>query len=231
MSKQDTSAPKKRAAKKAGAAQDKPKQAASKPSARKRAGNGQPATGGKKNDGPRGGGQKTTSPKSRKAASKAEKPATRETTGMPPRSDDAAAQPRQPAATATLISVPMMVRWRDLDAFNHVNNSKFLSYLEEARLQWLMTLPGEWIDENIAPVVAAAHINYLRPIAWPNEIAIELFIERLGNTSLTIGHRIVGSTEDGALYADGNVVMVWIDKQGGKAAALPEVIRTACRGA
>lgn len=127
-----------------------------------------------------------------------------------------------------LIRVPLSVRWRDLDAFNHVNNSKFLSYLEEARLRWMMTLPGEWIDENVAPVVAAANINFRRPIAWPNEIVVELFVERLGNTSLTIGHRILDASNDATLYADGNVVMVWIDKQRGQAAALPDAVRKAC---
>ena len=127
-----------------------------------------------------------------------------------------------------LIRVSLSVRWRDLDAFNHVNNSKFLSYLEEARLRWMMTLPGEWIDENVAPVVAAATINYRRPIAWPSEIIVELFVERLGNTSLTIGHRILDAGDDATLYADGNVVMVWIDRQRGQAAALPEAVRRAC---
>ena len=133
------------------------------------------------------------------------------------------------AAPFRLIRVPLSVRWRDLDAFNHVNNSKFLSYLEEARLRWMMTLPGEWIDENVAPVVAAANINYRRPIAWPNEIVVELFVERLGNTSLTIGHRILDASNDATLYADGNVVMVWIDKQNGQAAPLPDVVRKACK--
>ena len=140
--------------------------------------------------------------------------------------------PSQPPAESTtppsLISVPLSVRWRDLDAFNHVNNSKFLSYLEEARLRWMMGLPGEWIDDNVAPVVAAAHVNYRRPIEWPNEIMVELFVERLGSTSLTIGHRIVSAQASDVLYADGNVVMVWIDKQGGQAAALPDVVRRAC---
>lgn len=127
-----------------------------------------------------------------------------------------------------LIRAPLSVRWRDLDAFNHVNNSKFLSYLEEARLRWMVTIPGEWIDENVAPVVAAANVNYRRPIEWPNEIVIELFVQRLGNTSLTIGHRILNAADDKVLYADGNVVMVWIDKHGGQAAPLPESVRVAC---
>lgn len=139
-----------------------------------------------------------------------------------------AAVPVESTSPTTLISIPLSVRWRDLDAFNHVNNSKFLSYLEEARLRWMMTLPGEWIDDNVAPVVAAAHVNYRRPIEWPNEIEVELFVERLGSTSLTIGHRIVSAQASDVLYADGNVVMVWIDKQGGQAAALPDVVRRAC---
>ena len=134
----------------------------------------------------------------------------------------------QGAAGPSLIRVPLSVRWRDLDAFNHVNNSKFLSYLEEARLRWMIGLPGEWIDENVAPVVAAANVNYRRPIEWPNEIMVELFVERLGRTSLTIGHRIVHADDASVLYADGNVVMVWIDKARGQAAALPDAVRAAC---
>ncbi|MEO6137606.1 MAG: thioesterase family protein [Luteimonas sp.] len=161
---------------------------------------------------------------------KADKPAARKR--APRRKKTADANPSVVAADAAipfgLIRVPLSVRWRDLDAFNHVNNSKFLSYLEEARLRWMMSLPGEWIDENVAPVVAAATINYRRPIAWPNEIVVELFVDRLGSTSLTIGHRILDASNDTTLYADGNVVMVWIDRQRGQAAALPDAVRKAC---
>ena len=127
-----------------------------------------------------------------------------------------------------LIRVSMPVRWRDLDAFNHVNNSKYLSYLEEARLQWMLTVPGQGMDEHVVPVVAAAHLNYRRPIEWPNDVAIELFIERLGNTSVGIGHRIVAADDADVLYCDGNVVLVWIDRDSGRAAPLPKAVREAC---
>ncbi|MEH6416953.1 acyl-CoA thioesterase [Pseudomonas sp. CGJS7] len=149
-------------------------------------------------------------------------------------SNTAAAQPSAvavPASPAALIRVPLSVRWRDLDAFNHVNNSKFLSYLEEARLRWMVTLPGHGMDEHVAPVVAAAHLNYRRPIEWPNEIDVELFVERLGTTSLSIGHRIVGADDASAVYCDGNVVLVWIHRDTGQPAALPEPVRSACSAA
>lgn len=127
-----------------------------------------------------------------------------------------------------LIRVPLSVRWRDLDAFNHVNNSKYLSYLEEARLRWMLTIPGMGLDDDVAPVVAASNLNYRRPIGWPGDVVIELFVERLGNTSVTIGHRIVDASEGGVTYCDGHVVMVWIDRTSGRAAPLPDAVRASC---
>ncbi|MGV8940278.1 MAG: acyl-CoA thioesterase [Lysobacter sp.] len=129
-----------------------------------------------------------------------------------------------------LIRVPMPVRWRDLDAFNHVNNSKYLSYLEEARLQWMLGVPGQGMDDHVAPVVAAAQLNYRRPITWPAQVVIELFVERLGNSSLTVGHRIVDAQSADVLFCDGHVVLVWIDRESGQAAPLPLAVREACSG-
>ena len=160
----------------------------------------------------------------RTPASRKPKTAALEGATSPPSSASA-----EDAAATSLIRVPLSVRWRDLDAFNHVNNSTFLSYLEEARLRWMVTLPGEWIDDNVAPVVAASHVNYRRPIAWPGELIVELFVERLGTSSLTIGHRILARDDASILYADGNVVMVWIDKQRGQPAPLPNAVRNAFR--
>jgi hypothetical protein len=52
------------------------------------------------------------------------------------------------------------LRWRDLDAFNHVNNSNFLTYLEEARIRWFASWNGEWVNDVMAPLLAAVQLNY-----------------------------------------------------------------------
>lgn len=130
--------------------------------------------------------------------------------------------PDQPLHVAALD-----VRWRDLDAFNHVNNSSYLTYLEEARLQWLGQVPGPWFDEHAMPVMAASQLNYRRPIAWPAKLQVQLFRERMGNSSLTIAHRVVDAEHPEQLCCDGNVVMVWMDPTGGKPVPLPEAIRRA----
>jgi acyl-CoA thioester hydrolase len=174
-----------------------------------------------------------SAPKKRRPATRKRKPAAKKTAeAVAPVAPEAAmavpAAPVEAAPVPELIRIPLSVRWRDLDAFNHVNNSKYLSYLEEARLRWLITMPGMGLEDHIAPVVAASNLNYRRPIGWPGDVVVELFVERLGNTSITIGHRIVDAGDAGAVYCDGNVVMVWIDRDNGRAAPLPEFVRTAC---
>lgn len=128
-----------------------------------------------------------------------------------------------------LARVPVPVRWGDLDAFNHVNNAAFLVYAQEARLEWLAGIDGQWFDESAMPVVAAAHVNYRRQLAWPARIVVELEATRIGTTSVTIAHRIVADGDPACVHADGEVVMVWIDPAAGTPVPLPDAIRLACQ--
>ncbi|MEP6907200.1 MAG: thioesterase family protein [Pseudoxanthomonas sp.] len=131
--------------------------------------------------------------------------------------------PRQLVARVTLA-----VRWGDMDSFQHINNAVYLRYLEEARVQWLAGVDGISPAGGIAPVLASSLVNYRKPIEWPAEIVVELFIEKLGNSSLTMGHRMLAAADSTVLYSDGSVVMVWIDTQTGKSVPLPESVRIAC---
>ena len=120
---------------------------------------------------------------------------------------------------------PVSLRWSDLDAFNHVNNSRYLTFLEQARIEWFETLDEPWMDDHSAPVVASATLNFKRPIAYPAQVAVELFTDKLGTSSVVIGHRIVAA--DGTVHCDGQVVAVWVDRQTGKPAPLPPGVRRA----
>jgi acyl-CoA thioester hydrolase len=127
-----------------------------------------------------------------------------------------------------LIECPLELRWRDLDALAHVNHASFLTLLEEARLRWFASLDGAWRDATATPVLAAIHVNYRAQLGWPARVAVRLFCERLGNTSLTLAHRLhdVGAAD--SVYADGNSVLVWVDPTNGKPVPVPEVVRRAC---
>jgi acyl-CoA thioester hydrolase len=138
--------------------------------------------------------------------------------------------PGNPQPTAgdapVLFRMPLQLRWRDLDAFDHVNNASFLTFVEEARIRWFASLDQPWITDRVAPLLAAVQMNYRRPIPYPAELAVELACTRAGTTSLTIGHRIVDEA-DGVVFADGHVVMVWIDRAEGRPVPLPGFLRQA----
>ena len=130
---------------------------------------------------------------------------------------------------ALLHSLPIELRWRDLDAFNHVNNSNFMTYLEEARIRWFESLGEPWVTDTTAPLLAAVQMNYRHPIPYPGSIVVELTADRVGTSSVTIGHRIT-SADGRVLHADGHVVMVWVDRGSGRPSALPDVVRRIAGG-
>ncbi|MEO8999332.1 MAG: thioesterase family protein [Rhodanobacter sp.] len=132
-------------------------------------------------------------------------------------------------ADTPLFVASLSVRWRDLDAFNHVNNANYLTYLEEARLQWLQGV-RDWFGEDSMPVLAASELQYRRPIEWPALLRIELRCARLGNSSMTLAHRIVDADDANRLYSDGHVVMVWMNPATGKPVPLPTAIRAVAAG-
>jgi acyl-CoA thioester hydrolase len=123
----------------------------------------------------------------------------------------------------------MEVRWRDLDAFGHVNNAAYHGYVEEARVRWFRALGTDWANETAAPILAAVTMNYRRPMGWPETIVVELTAGRVGNKSVTLGHRIASADDETVVYADGNTVLVWVDS-GGATLPLPASVRSACEG-
>jgi acyl-CoA thioester hydrolase len=133
--------------------------------------------------------------------------------------------PSTNTGSSMLIDTTIPVRWRDLDAYNHVNNSLFLTFLEEARIQWFESFPEPWRCAAHEPILAAATINFRRPIQYPETLRVRLFCERVGRSSLTITHRITAAGDDEILYADGNTVVVWIGPADGRPLPLPEVVR------
>jgi len=117
------------------------------------------------------------------------------------------------------------LRWSDLDAFDHVNNSRYLTFLEQARIECFESIGEAWVTDDTAPVVASATLNFRYPIGYPADVFVELSTQRVGTSSVVIDHRIVAA--DGTLHCDGHVVAVWVDRHSGKPTELPPGVRRA----
>ena len=92
-----------------------------------------------------------------------------------------------------------------MDAFGHVNNTRFLTYLEEARVDLLFVHAGEEVarERLSSGIVVARHeIDYKAPLVFrPEPVPIDVWVSRLGNASFTVRYEI--QDEDGPVYVRG----------------------------
>jgi acyl-CoA thioester hydrolase len=85
------------------------------------------------------------------------------------------------------------MRWGDLDAQAHVNNAAYLDYLQEARVEFLLTGPPVMQDLLKTGVLVVSHqVEYLRPVAFDGEpIMIELWVQSVGASRFMIGYEML----------------------------------------
>jgi acyl-CoA thioester hydrolase len=113
------------------------------------------------------------------------------------------------------------IRWRDMDAFKHVNNAVYLTYLEEARDEWLVDALGNGFMLN-SFVLARCAIDYRSSLTQDDgEVTIELRLARVGRSSIATSERMYAQS-DGRLAAEAEAVMVHYDPQTGDSSPLPE---------
>ena len=79
---------------------------------------------------------------------------------------------------------PIKTRWRDLDAFRHVNNATFLSYIEDARILFFKRWGINLKEKSL--IVASVKIDYINQLIHPSDIIIAQKVSRLGNKSFDI---------------------------------------------
>lgn len=105
-----------------------------------------------------------------------------------------------------------------MDAYGHVNNVVFLTYLEEARVDMLFVNAGsDAAAEKLASgvVVARHEIDYKAPLVFrPEPVVIDLWVTELGTSSFTIGYEI--KDDAGPVYVRALTVMVPYDVQAGR---------------
>lgn len=117
------------------------------------------------------------------------------------------------------------VRWGDMDAVGHVNNAKYLTYFEQARIGWLDSLEVVAMNRTRGPVMANASCEFRRAIVHPARLVVEVSVGSPGNSSLPTGYRIRDANDPGIEYAVGASVLVWVDYTTGKTVPVPDEIR------
>lgn len=114
------------------------------------------------------------------------------------------------------------VAWGDMDAFGHVNNVMYYRYIESARIAYFDLL--NIFEQNVLTVVASSQCKYLKPVFYPDVLHIGARVEEVRNSAMRMNY-ILYSTQQQAVVADGEAVIVFVDKIQMKKTLIPELLR------
>lgn len=107
---------------------------------------------------------------------------------------------------------PIYIRYGDLDPQWHVNNARFLTFLEQTRMGYIQNL-GLFDGEDffsLGIIVADVHIAYRAPIKLNEKIRVGMRISRLGNKSFQTEY-VIENEDNGEVKATAEVTMVTFD--------------------
>ncbi len=119
---------------------------------------------------------------------------------------------------------PVEVRYGDLDPQGHLNNAKYLTYFEQARVHYLIQVGVFGKDQSfmdIGVIVADIHIAFHEPVHFGDEIKAGVRTTKLGNKSVVVDQNII-NINTGKEMAKGEVVMVTFDYRSKKTIPLPD---------
>ncbi len=115
------------------------------------------------------------------------------------------------------------IRWGDMDAMGHVNNTVYFRYMEQARIGWFDALvPEEAAWKSTGIVIANASCNFKRPINYPGTVEVRVLVGTPGGSSVPTFYELRMEDE---LYADGAATVVFIDMRKQKPIRIPGEIR------
>lgn len=135
-----------------------------------------------------------------------------------------------PAEKTLVHEMTMPLRWGDMDAMGHINNTLYFRYMEVVRLDWIFQLgAGAGGRHAQGPVIVNAFCNFLRQLEFPGDIRVAMFIANLGRSSFDTYHTIERCDEPGVVYAEGGARTVWTDYAARKSATLPDWFRAKLR--
>lgn len=121
--------------------------------------------------------------------------------------------------------MPVDIRWSDMDELGHVNNAVYLTYFEQARVYYFQE-SCEWNWKETGVILANAHIDFLRPVIFPNPTYIHLRTSKIGNKSFELQYLITSEIKGREkLATTGYTTLVIYDYQKQTSAAMPDFLR------
>lgn len=118
----------------------------------------------------------------------------------------------------------MPIRWGDMDAYGHVNNTVYFRYMEQARVEWITSLGYEVAPGRESMLMMNGFCNFYKQLSYPGALILKTSIGAIGRTSMDVYTSMALSAAPDEEAAIGGATMVWVDLTTNKSAPWPEHI-------
>ena len=126
------------------------------------------------------------------------------------------------------VSTEIEIRFADLDAYGHVNNAVYFTFLETARFKLFHEDFAEIMTTRLQFLVVEANCRYLQPIGLNDLLVIDVESQTPGRSSFILNYIL--HSGKGKIYAEARTVMVCFDSSLGKTVRVPDQMRLAFEG-
>lgn len=127
------------------------------------------------------------------------------------------------------ISITLPVLWGDMDAFGHVNNTRYFRWFESARIDYFKALDDALVtgQNGTSLILAKTSCDYLMPVNYPDHVTIDASITKIGRTSCVQEYLVYSDSHQDKLIAKGQGVIVLYDYINEKSVAITDELRKA----
>jgi acyl-CoA thioester hydrolase len=130
-----------------------------------------------------------------------------------------------PVHKKQVFSMTIPIRWGDMDAMGHVNNTTYFRYLETVRIEWMRSIGCEPDPQGKGPVIVNAFCNFYKQLEYPGEVVATMFVSDPGKSSFESWCTLSRTDDPKTVYAAGGATTVWVNFPAQKSAPMPEHMR------
>lgn len=130
-----------------------------------------------------------------------------------------------PEKKKLVMEMPMAIRWGDMDAMGHVNNTLYFRYLETVRIEWMRSVGCQPDPQGEGPVIVNAFCNFYKQLEYPGDVLVKMYVSDPGRTTFESWGTMERTDQPGVIYAAGGATTIWVDFPSQKARTLPDWMR------
>lgn len=130
-----------------------------------------------------------------------------------------------PEKKKLVYELTLPIRWGDMDAMGHVNNTLYFRYMETIRIDWFKAIGALPNPLGQGPVIVNAFCNFYRQFEYPDDVLIRMYVSDPGRSSFESWATMARASDPNVICAAGGATTVWTDFPAQKSAALPDWLR------